>query len=80
MDSGLVFASVSTGKVFRNSSSWLCCNLNNAIEPMILVESDIPGASLDGRDPSELHIVELKQWLKCIGANLSRCKADLVKR
>ena len=47
---------------------------------MILVESDIPGASLDGRDPSELHIVELKRWLKCIGANLSGRKADLVKR
>ena len=24
------------------------------------VEADIPGASLDGRDPSELHVVELK--------------------
>ena len=54
--------------------------MNNTTEPTILVESDIPGASLDGRDPSELHIVELKRWLKCRGANLSGRKADLVKR
>jgi len=45
-----------------------------------LVEADIPGVSLDGRDPSELHVVELKRWLKCRGANQSGHKADLVKR
>ena len=44
------------------------------------MEDDIPGASLNGRDPSELHVVELKQWLKCRGANQSGRKADLVKR
>ena len=53
--------------------------MNNTTEPMILGESDIPGALLDGRDPSELHVVELKRWLKCRGANLSGRKADLVK-
>ena len=54
--------------------------MNNTTEPTILVESDIPGALLDGRDPSELHVVELKRWLKCRGANLSGRKADLVKQ
>ena len=44
------------------------------------MEDDIPGASLNGRDPSELHVVELKRWLKCRGANQSGRKADLVKR
>ena len=48
-------------------------------EPMwTLVEDDIPGASLDGRDLLELHVVELKRWLKCRGANQSGCKADLI--
>ena len=45
-----------------------------------LGEKDIPGASLCGRDPSELHVVELKRWLKCRGANTVGKKADLVKR
>ena len=45
-----------------------------------LTEDDMPGASLSGRDPSELHVQELKRWLKCRGANLSGRKADLVKR
>ena len=45
-----------------------------------LTEKDIPGASLCGRDPSELHVVELKRWLKCRGANTTGRKADLVKR
>ena len=34
-----------------------------------LSEKDIPGASLSACDPSELHIVELKHWLKCRGTN-----------
>ena len=41
-----------------------------------LVEADIPGWP----NPSELHVVELKQWFKCRGANQSGRKADLVKR
>jgi len=35
-----------------------------------LTEDNIPGASLSGRNPSELHLQELKHWLKCRGANL----------
>lgn len=45
-----------------------------------LSEKDIPGASLSGRDPSELHEAELKRWLKCRGANTTGRKRDLVKR
>ena len=32
-----------------------------------LTEDDILGASLSGHDPSELHMQELKHWLKCRG-------------
>ena len=39
-----------------------------------------PGASLCGRDPSELKIPELKQWLACRGAPLKGKKSDLVAR
>ncbi len=45
-----------------------------------LTEADIPGASLAGRDPSQLHVVELKRWLKCRGAMVTGRKKDLVKR
>ena len=45
-----------------------------------LREEDIPGASLNGRQPSQLHVVELKCWLKCRGATTAGKKADLVKR
>ena len=29
-----------------------------------LSEEDVPGASLNGRELSQLHVVELKRWLK----------------
>ena len=47
---------------------------------MELQEKDVPGASLCGRDPSELKIPELKRWLACRGAPLKGKKADLVAR
>ena len=34
--------------------------MNNTTEPTILVENNLPGALLDGQDPSELRVVELK--------------------
>ena len=43
-------------------------------------EEDVPGASLNGRDPSQLHVVELKRWLRCRGATTAGRKEDLVKR
>ncbi len=50
------------------------------IDTIVLKEENIPGASLKGRDPSQLHVVELKRWLKCRGAIVSGKKQDLVKR
>ena len=35
---------------------------------LLLSESDIPGASLNGKALSELTVVQLKQWLTCHGA------------
>lgn len=46
----------------------------------ILREEDIPGASLNGREPSQLHVMELKRWLKCRGAPTTGRKQVLVKR
>ena len=37
--------------------------------PSFFTEDDIPGSSLNGRDPSELKNPELKFWLKCRGDN-----------
>ncbi len=45
-----------------------------------LTEMDVPGASLNGREPSQLHVVELKRWLKCRGATTSGRKEELMKR
>ena len=47
---------------------------------MVLQEKDSPDASLCGRDPSELKIPELKQWLAYRGAPLKGKKSDLVAR
>jgi len=47
-----------------------------------LHECDIPGSSLDGRNPSILKNDELRFWLKCRGdrAKGLNTKAQLVKR
>ena len=45
-----------------------------------LREKDIPGASLNGRDPGELKVPELKRWLVCRGAPQKGKKVDLVAR
>ena len=48
----------------------------------VLTEADIPGASLNGRKPSELKNEELKFWLRCRDdpAKGLKTKAELVKR
>ena len=48
----------------------------------ILTENDIPGASLNGRNPSSLKNEELKFWLRCRGDSLKglKTKACFVKR
>ena len=45
-----------------------------------LIEEDIPGASLNGRDPGCLKVQELKRWLQCRGVSVRGKKADLVQR
>ena len=45
-----------------------------------LHEEDIPGASLNGRDPNTLKIPELKRWLQCRNASTRGKKGDLVLR
>ena len=49
-------------------------------EVLMLQEDDIPGASLNGKDPSELNVVQLKRWLACRGAPLSGKKPELIDR
>ena len=45
-----------------------------------LTEDDIPGASLNGKLPSQLTVVQLKRWLACRGAPTSGKKPDLLER
>ena len=47
-----------------------------------LNEDDIPGASLEGRNPSELNNDALRFWLRCRGDKCKglKTKAQLVKR
>ena len=44
------------------------------------MESDIPGASLKGRQPNDLTVPELKRWLSFRAGTVRGTKADLVKR
>ena len=44
------------------------------------MENDIPGSSLRGRKPDDLHVAELKRWLSCRGASRRGKKSELVKR
>ena len=43
-------------------------------------EKNVSGASLGGRDPTNLTLPELKRWLLCRNASLKGKKADLVVR
>ena len=44
---------------------------------LVLREEDVPGASLNGYEPSQ-HVVELKRWLKCRTPTIVGKKQDLV--
>ena len=46
----------------------------------LLTEKDIPGASLHGKDPSELNVTQLKRWLICRDAPVSGKKPELIQR
>ena len=45
---------------------------------LLLTENDIPGASLDGKHPSELNVTQLKRWLVCQGAPVNGKKPELI--
>ena len=45
-----------------------------------LVNDDIPGASLKGRDPDDLTVPELKIWLACRGTRRKGNKPEVVQR
>ena len=67
---------------FRTHQSIMASFSSCDISSVVLSETDIPGASLEGRTPSVLKNDELKFWLKCRGDSLKglRTKAQLVKR
>jgi len=46
----------------------------------VLTEDDVPGASLDGKQPQQLNITQLKRWLACRGAPTSGKKPQLIQR
>jgi len=70
-------ASLSVGK-FRSA---IYESLTETLtEAVILFKDNIPGALLDGQDPSQLYVKELKRWLQCTSANQSGRKGDLVKQ
>lgn len=45
-----------------------------------LTEQDIPGASLNGKSPTELSVTQLKRWLICRGAPVGGKKPELIQR
>lgn len=55
---------------------------NFVFRPSFLTEDDIPGSSLNGRDPNQLKNSELKFWFKCCGNSCKglSTKAQLCKR
>ena len=46
---------------------------------LLLTESDVPGASLNGKNPGELNVVQLR-WLACRGAPITGKKPELIER
>ena len=69
------------GKV-NNKEIMALSSSSSADSNTILTENDIPGASLNGRNPSSLKNEELKFWLRCRGDSLKglKTKACFVKR
>ena len=47
---------------------------------LLITESDIPGASLNGKDPYELNVLQLRRWLACRGAPTAGKKPKLIER
>ena len=47
---------------------------------LLLTEGDVPGASLNGKNPGELNVVQLRRWLACRGAPITGKKPELIER
>ena len=82
MESGskIVSANISTEptcELAANSSQNLLPGCSSLV---CLREEDVPGASLDGREPNQLLVVELMHCLKCRAATSVGKMQDLVKR
>jgi len=45
-----------------------------------LTKRDIPGASLNSKNPTELSVIQLKRWLICRGAPVGGKKPELIQR
>ena len=45
-----------------------------------LAEDEVPGASLQGRNPELLKVPELKRWLQCMRASTKGKKPELIAR
>ena len=56
------------------------CEEPQVVDILLLTEDDIPGASLNGKSPSQLTVVQLKRWLACCGVPISGKKPDLLER
>ena len=61
-------------------SSGNSCEELQKDDVLVLCEDDIPGSSLNGRDPDLFNIQQLKRWLACRGAPVSGKKSELVER
>lgn len=55
-------------------------NDENLNDDILLTQTDIPGASLDGKHPTELNVTQLKRWLACRGAPVSGKKPELIQQ
>ena len=55
-------------------------SVNIAADFEVLTKRDIPGASLNGKKPNELNVVQLKRWLSCRGAPTGGKKPQLIER
>ena len=76
--SKIVSANVSAESAGELAASPSQNSLPGGNSPVCLRE-DVPGASLNGHEPSQLHVVELKHWLKCRAAATAGKKQELVK-
>ena len=82
MESGskIVSANISTEPSCELAASSSQNSLPGCSSLVCVHEEDVPGASLNGREPSQLHVVELKHWSKCRAATTVGKKQDLVKQ